>query len=315
MLLILSLLFLVTLSYVGVKLVIQYAHKLDLYDVPNERSHHCNVTPSGAGLGFVSALLIAFLLFHFQLFFEYWYIFLTILIVFLTGVWDDKNDVSAKTKFIFIFFATFVLYFNGVSIDTLGMWFNHEVLIPTWLAVLLSLLFVGGMTNGVNLIDGIDGLAASVSLVILFFFCIIGLEYHSDIIFTLASFTMAALVGFLFFNWNPAKIFMGDSGSLTLGFIISVLSLLSIEYVNPMALLYVVALPVIDTFIVMVRRIRNGKSPFKPDKTHMHHILVKFFDNRVKMTVLFLAVLQMIYGGIGYALIELASKGLSLIHI
>ena len=97
---------------------------------------------------------------------------------------------------------------------------------------------------------------------------------------------------------------MGDSGSLTLGFIISVLAVMSIEYIHPVIILYLAALPVLDTLVVMVRRIRRGKSPFSPDKTHIHHIMVKFFEMNVRKTVIFLVILQMIFSGVGYLLID-----------
>lgn len=83
------------------------------------------------------------------------------------------------------------------------------------------------------------------------------------------------MVAFLLFNWYPAKIFMGDSGSLFLGFVISVIATMSLKYIHPVAVLYLAALPIMDTLIVMVRRMRRGMSPFTPDKTHMHHILLK----------------------------------------
>lgn len=296
------------LSYISVMFLIKYAHKLDLYDVPNERSHHCSVTPRGAGIGFVSALFLSLAFFEFSLFSSYWYIFLAIFVVFVIGVIDDKSDVSARLKFIFIFIAIFLLWLNDLTIDTLGIWFGHEVTLHTIVALLFSLFALAGYTNALNLIDGIDGLSSTISIVILSFFLLVGLEYQSDIIVTLSSFTIAVLVGFLFFNWNPAKIFMGDSGSLTLGFIISVLCILSIEYIHPVAVLYLTAIPTLDTLIVMVRRIRRGKSPFSPDKTHIHHILVKFFDNNVKKTVFFLAVLQSVFGGIGYALLDMINS-------
>ena len=91
--------------------------------------------------------------------------------------------------------------------------------------------------------------------------------------------------------------------------IISVLAVLSIEYIHPVTILYLAAIPILDTLIVMIRRIRRKKSPFSPDKTHLHHILVKFFDNNIQRTVGFLVLLQVIFSGIGYAIIDSMSKG------
>lgn len=304
----LKLLAITLLSYLLVKLVIRLAHKLDLYDVPNERSHHCNVTPSGAGIGFVMAFFIAAFGFEFPLLSEYWYIFLAIFMVFGMGVYDDRHDVSAKLKFIAIFFAVFVMWLSGFSVNTLGVWYGYELTLASWFALPFSMFALAGFTNALNLLDGIDGLSGSISFVILLFFAFLGFEYHNDLMVVLSAFTIAAIMGFLFLNWNPAKIFMGDSGSLTLGFIISVLAVLSLEHIHPIAILYLAALPILDTLVVMVRRIRRKQSPFSPDKTHIHHILVKFFDMSVKKTVLFLVILQIVFSSIGYMILDSINK-------
>ncbi len=306
--LLLKLAFTTLLSYLFVRYLIKKAHSLGLYDVPNERSHHCSITPSGAGIGFVLALISTLFLFEYELIQSYLFIFFSILSVFVIGIIDDRHDIRAKWKFVVIFFASFILWWHGLSVDTLGTWYGNEINLYVWIALPFTMFTIAGCTNALNLIDGIDGLAGSVSIVILFFFAAVGFKYHSDIIVILSSFTIATLVGFLIFNWNPAKIFMGDSGSLTLGFIISVLSVLSLEYIHPLTILYLTALPILDTLIVMVRRIRRGKSPFKADKTHIHHILVAFFDGDVKRTVVFLMMLQIIFSGVGYALLDIMSK-------
>jgi UDP-GlcNAc:undecaprenyl-phosphate GlcNAc-1-phosphate transferase len=296
-------------SYFLVKQVIKHAHSLHLLDIPNERSHHCNIIPSGAGIGFVAALFVGLISFELQLILEYWFIFLSILIVFAMGIYDDRHDVSAKLKFIAIFLAVGVLFFNGVVIDSLGVWYGYDISLVWWIALPFSMFALAGFTNALNLIDGIDGLSSSISVVILLFFAFLGFEYEDNLLIVLSSFTIASIIGFMFLNWNPAKIFMGDSGSLSLGFIISVLAVISLEYIHPVAILYLTAIPILDTLIVMIRRIRRGKSPFSPDKTHLHHILVKFFDNNVPQTVSFLVLMQIIFSGIGYALLDSMSKG------
>ena len=308
MTLILKLLSIIILTYILVKVVIKLAHKLDLYDVPNERSYHCNVTPSGAGIGFIMSFFIAIFIFEFQLLSEFWYIFLSIFMVFSVGIYDDRHDVSAKLKFVVIFIATFIMWLYGFSIDTLGVWYGYNIALTSWIALLFSMFALAGFTNALNLIDGIDGLSSSVSLIILLFFALLGFEYHNDLIVIISTFTIATLIGFLFFNWHPANIFMGDSGSLTIGFIISVLAVLSLENIHPIAVLYLAAIPVLDTLIVIVRRIRRGKSPFSPDKTHIHHIMVRFFDMNVKKTVGFLVILQIIFSSIGYMILDSINK-------
>ncbi len=308
MTLILKLFSIIILSYILVKIVIKLSHKLDLHDVPNERSHHCSVTPSGAGIGFVMSFFITIFIFEFQLLSEFWYIFLSIFMIFALGVYDDRHDVSAKLKFVVILIATFIMWLYGFSIDTLGVWYGYNIALIPWIALLFSMFTIAGFTNSLNLIDGIDGLSGSVSLIILLFFAFLGFKYHNDLIVIISTFTIATVIGFLFFNWHPAKIFMGDSGSLTLGFIISVLAVLSLENIHPIAVPYLVAIPVLDTLIVMVRRIRRRKSPFSPDKTHIHHIMVKFFDMNVKKTVGFLVILQIIFSSIGYMILASINK-------
>ena len=105
---------------------------------------------------------------------------------------------------------------------------------------------------------------------------------------------MAALAAFLLFNWHPAKIFMGDSGSLTLGFVISVLAIRATEYIHPVSVVFLVSLPVFDTLIVMIRRKVSSQSMFTADKTHIHHVLFNFFEGDTKRTVIFLSIFQII---------------------
>jgi len=165
-----QLLFVMLLSYFFVLVVIKNAAKLKLLDTPNERSHHCNIIPSGAGIGFMMAFFVAMLLFEFQLFVEYWFIFAAISIVFATGVYDDRNDISAKLKFIAIFIAVLLLCANGYDANTLGVWYGREITLVWWLAVPLSMFAIAGFTSALNLVDGIDGLSSSISVVILLFF-------------------------------------------------------------------------------------------------------------------------------------------------
>lgn len=108
---------------------------------------------------------------------------------------------------------------------------------------------------------------------------------------------IAAILAFMMFNWNPAKIFMGDSGSLTLGFLIALLSIKALPYIQPTSVLFIAAIPIMDTLIVMIRRLKSGKSPFSPDKLHIHHLLLRFFN--VKKTVFLLIIMQTLYSMIG----------------
>lgn len=163
------------LSFLLIKLIMKNAVKLKLLDIPNERSHHCDIIPRGAGIGFITAFIAGVALFEFSLFIEYWFLFLSIFMVFSIGVLDDRHDASPKMKFLVIFFAVFVLWMFDMSISTLGVWFEYDLKLY-WLALPFSMFALAGFTNALNLIDGLDGLAAGVSIVILMFFGFIGFE-------------------------------------------------------------------------------------------------------------------------------------------
>jgi UDP-GlcNAc:undecaprenyl-phosphate GlcNAc-1-phosphate transferase len=281
--------------------MIRNAGKFGMMDIPNERSIHRKPVPRGGGIGFVSAVLIISLFFNFSYFIEYYYIYLSILVVFTVGVVDDKRGVTPVTKFIFIFLATLILYLNDFYVASLGSFLGYEITLPTVLILPFTFFAIAGFTNAFNLLDGLDGLAGGVSMVMLGAFLAIGILYDDLLIVTLSSFFIVTVFTFLLFNWHPAKIFMGDSGSLTLGFVISILSIQSLEYLTPAAVLFIIALPILDTFIVMTRRIQRGRSPFKADRNHMHHFIYKVKMD-VRFTVILIVYVQLAFSIIGYQL-------------
>lgn len=267
------------LSFVFIKLIIRYAVSLHLIDIPNDRSTHSIEKPLGAGVGFILAMLSGSLFYDFHTVLAHWYIYLALLMVLAVGLWDDMYHVSPKVKIIVISLAVILLWRYDISIDTLGSYDGKEITLG-WLALPFTLFAVVGFTNSLNLIDGIDGLASMVSFLILGFFGYIGYEHSDVLMLTLSGFTLAGLFVFILFNYHPAKIFMGDSGSLSLGFIITVLAMLSLKYIHPMVAIYFTALPLYDTLIVVIRRIKKGHSILSPDKTHIHHIVLRYFGDR-----------------------------------
>jgi UDP-GlcNAc:undecaprenyl-phosphate GlcNAc-1-phosphate transferase len=280
---------------------------LGLIDIPNERSSHCSIIPRGAGIGFVIALFVSVMIYDMTMFIHYWYVYASVMMVFGIGVLDDIYDTPPKAKFLVIFAAVLLLWWYGICIDSLGVWFGFDIELM-WFALPFTMFALAGFTNALNLIDGLDGLAGSVTIVIVGFFGYIGYAYSNDLMLVLSLFTIASLLGFMVLNYNPAKVFMGDSGSLSLGFVVSILAVLSVEYIHPVVVLYIAAVPILDTLIVMIRRVRRGRSPFSPDKTHIHHILVRAIGNKdedgklingTKRTVWFLILLQVMFSGIG----------------
>lgn len=299
------------ISYTTIFVLIRYADKFGLVDIPNERSMHDKMIPRGAGIPFVLSVFFTLLLFDFDYFITYYYVYLAIAIVFISGIWDDYKNISPKIKFIFIFFASVLLYMNDIAIYSFGTYFGYEIILPVWFVFPFTFFAIAGYTNALNLMDGLDGLAASIAIVIFITFFAIGLEHKDELLMTLSSFFTVSILAFLLFNWNPAKIFMGDSGSLALGMVIVILSIHSLQYITPASVLFIIALPILDTFIVMTRRIQRGQSPFQADKNHMHHFLFNMKGD-VRYTVMILVMMQMVFSLIGYQVSE-ANNLISLI--
>jgi UDP-GlcNAc:undecaprenyl-phosphate GlcNAc-1-phosphate transferase len=289
------------LSVLAISLLIKHAKTLGLQDIPNQRSSHKKTTPRSAGIGFIFAPLLVLSIFNFSHVSEYYFIYLSIFFITLVGVYDDKYNVSHRIKFLGLLLVAIFVSYHGVLIESLGVYFGYNIELPFWLALIFSTFAIIGFTNALNLMDGLDGLAGGLSIIMLLFYLTIGFVYDDMLMITLSSTFIISLVAFLLFNWYPAKIFMGDSGSLSLGFIIAILSIESLQYIAPSAVLFIIAMPLIDTFIVMRRRIQRGQSPFKADKNHIHHFLYKTKVN-VKISVMLLLYLQLALSIVGYQL-------------
>ncbi|OHE17044.1 MAG: undecaprenyl-phosphate alpha-N-acetylglucosaminyl 1-phosphate transferase, partial [Sulfurimonas sp. RIFOXYD2_FULL_37_8] len=246
-------------TFLFIKLLIRYAPSIGLVDIPNHRSTHKTVTPRGAGIGIVVGVMISDFLFLNTIVLDHFATFLAIFLVFMIGVLDDHRDATPKTKFYVIFAAVLLIAYDDIVIHSLGHLFGYQITLG-WFAIPFTMFAVAGFTNALNLSDGLDGLAGGLSIIILSTLCVIGYENNDYFIVSMSLSFISAILAFMWFNWNPAQIFMGDSGSLTLGFLISVLAIKSLEYINPMSVLFITAIPIIDTLIVMIRRKRNGHS-------------------------------------------------------
>ncbi len=306
----LALIFIVAL--ILIKIIIINALKLGLVDVPNARSMHVRHHPRGAGIGFFLAVALVEPFFHFHLIFEHILTIVAVLAVFIVGVLDDHQDTSPNTKFVVLALASLLVYFDGISVTTLGNLFGFDVNLG-WFALPFTLFAIVGFTNALNLIDGLDGLAGSVSLVIFIALFSVGYSYDDPFMMLLSGGFIASLLAFLVYNWNPASIFMGDSGSLVLGFVIGLLVIKAASYIQPVTVLFIIAVPLLDTIIVMVRRKLEGKSMFKADKTHIHHLLYMFFNKDIKKSVVLLVIVQAAYTITGLMIVDVSNQSLSLV--
>ena len=267
------------------RLLMDFGYKLGLVDQPNERSSHTKIVPRVGGLAIFLPYLVLGLGFYLtgydflQLNSGYWIGLGAILTL---GTLDDRLDLSSALKF-FIQFAVAAYYVlsTGNYVDNLYGLFGIGAL-PSWLGISLSIITVVYLINAVNLIDGVDGLAAGISLLALYLFSTLmgGGEYLITSIFI-----GLGLIVFMGFNYsNKRKIFLGDAGSLSLGFIIATFAMEFLHSgnahhlhlnLNPVIVaILILGYPVADTIRVFAIRISMGLSPFNADRRHMHHVLL-----------------------------------------
>lgn len=285
-------------SFGLIKLLMTYSVSLGLVDEPNIRSMHTIQKSRAGGIAIFLSFIIGILCFSIPINI---YLIIAFIIVFLLGIYDDICESSSKVKFVWLIVSAIFLYLGDIYIGSIGIFGGYEVLLPPALALVFSIFAIVGFVNAMNLIDGLDGLSSGIAVVILCAYAYLGYKYNDIFLFYISVILIVALLAFLFYNWYPSKLFMGDSGSLTLGFVIAVLSIHSVQegYITPVTVLLLAAVPILDTLVVMIRRIRRGKSPFNPDKSHIHHVILKQHYNNVPKTTKILVLLQVVFVYIG----------------
>lgn len=271
-------------------LVKKLAYRVGAVDRPNQRKVHAKIMPRLGGLAIFLAFLIGVLIYRpeNQAIIP---IIIASFIIILTGVLDDMLEISAKAKFLGqTIAAAIVIFFGDITIASINLPFGG-VLDFGYLSIPLTLIWIVGITNAINLIDGLDGLAAGVSTIALFTLSAMAFIMNDGFVLMMALILAASSLGFLFYNFHPAKIFMGDTGALFLGFIISVLALLGFKNVTFVSLVIPVIMlgvPISDTFFAIVRRLLNKQPPFQPDKSHLHHRLISIgFTHKQTVTIIY----------------------------
>ena len=254
------------------------AGRFQMVDFPNPRKVHTCPVPRIGGFAMALGALVPLILWTKADNFVRAYLAGAGTLV-LFGLADDMKGLGYKAKFTGqVIAALIAVFFGGVRIESLGTLLPGAMQLPDWFSFPLSLVAIVGVTNAINLSDGLDGLAGGISL--LGFCCIGYLAYLAgDNAVIILSLSMAgAIFGFLRFNTHPASLFMGDTGSQLLGFSAIVLAIKITQGntpFSPVLPLVILGFPVLDTLTVMVERVREGRSPFSPDKNHFHHRLIR----------------------------------------
>lgn len=296
-------LFAVSLGMVIIPRILVISHKKRLYDVPDARKVHTMPVPRLGGLSFFSVILMSmFLVIGFRLYFwdmdtsslsfnmlyEYLFLFVGMTLLYLVGVCDDLVGVGYRYKFAVQIAAAFLLVLSGNWFDSFGGLFGIYS-VPVWVGVPFTVFIVVYITNAINLIDGIDGLASGLCCIALSVLSVIFFLRGQYVYALLAVCTLGILMPFwcynVFGNANRGhKLFMGDAGSLTLGYVISFLIIhmsvtneVSPTLSNPYMVIAfsTVLVPLLDVIRVVLHRLREHKNPFLPDKNHFHHKLLR----------------------------------------
>ena len=295
----LEIFFLLFITYFFYQILNKFAKKLNLIDLPNARSSHNSPTIRGFGIVIFISIGLTLLIFQTSLLIDKAYLLSSILLIGMLGMVDDIKTTPPIIKIATLILVYIFLYSEGILITDLGVFLGTNIQLSLVVGITFSAIVIAAFTNAFNLIDGLDGLSGLISIIIFTTFLSIGIINNDQLLTTIPVLFITSLSVFIFYNWNPAKVFLGDSGSLMIGFVISILAVRSLYYIEPISILYITAVPILDAIFVTFRRVLEGGSPFKADKFHCHHILLSYFDKNVKKTVIVISFFQLVLSVVG----------------
>lgn len=275
------------ITFLAIPSIIKVAIIKNLFDEPGERKAHKSSVPTLGGLAIFAGVVFSY---------TFWssgigdettqYIIAAIIVMFFIGIKDDIIELTAKKKFYGqLISAIIIVVFAEIRVTNLfGVFGIYEI--PYWFSILFSLFTILTIVNAFNLIDGIDGLAAGIGAIASFAFGLWFYNYN-QISLCILSFTLfSSLLAFLVYNFSPANIFMGDTGSLIVGLILAILAINFIQLSfasppyafpfrsSPAMAIAILIIPLFDTLRIFILRVLQKRSPFKADRNHMHHVLL-----------------------------------------
>lgn len=268
--------------------LMRVAARLNIVDLPNDRKVHTVAIPRVGGVAMVVGAVLPLLLWLLPLP-EVIGLLLGMGVILAFGVWDDRADLDYRLKFAGQCLAALIVWWAGARVEALPL-IGELTLLWSFGFTLLALLAI---TNAVNLADGLDGLAGGSTLLSLAAIAVLGYMAGQVAVVLIALAVMGSILGFLRFNTHPAQVFMGDAGSQFLGFATGVLAIFLTQGENSLYSLslpiLLLGLPILDTALVMIQRLREGRSPFSPDKNHIHHrLLAAGFDHYQAVFVIYI---------------------------
>ena len=299
------------IAFLIVPVIIKYSLRKNLVDIPGRRKIHKKVTPSMGGIAIFLGFFISSLIW---IDIQGWgyikFILVALFVIFFIGVRDDLVPLRAMVKLMGqLMAASLLIFLFDLRIKTFyGLFGVYEL--PDTVSYVITYLTIIVITNSFNLIDGLDGLAGTIAIVALLAF---GVWFYlvNDQIFSILSFAMlGSIFAFLIFNWEPSEVFMGDTGALVIGMMLAILAIhfINVNYSLPAMTPYkfngsvgtaacIIIIPLVDTLRIVILRLSKRQSPFAPDKSHVHHAIMRLGMTHGQ-TTLILAGVQMFYIGL-----------------
>ena len=279
------------ISLILVPFVAKLAIKIGAVDKPNERKVHTKIMPRMGGLAIYLSFFAVLFLSH-EMTMQHIGLLTGGTVLVLVGIIDDKTDMPAKIKLLGQIFAACIVVAAGVRVEFMTNFILGGVFPLYIFSVPFTVLWIVAITNAVNLIDGLDGLAAGTSIIAAATMAISGYATGQTEMASMALILIGASLGFLKYNFHPAKIFMGDTGSMFLGYNLSVLAIMgftkSFTVLSLVTPILVLAIPILDTLFSIIRRKMNNKPIFTPDKNHLHHCLLNYgFSHRNTVLIIY----------------------------
>ncbi len=290
--------FALVITWNSIPHIIKWAHKSGKLTGANHRSSHKSPTPSLGGVGILLGMLVVLPFLELPL--PIAATCISVIILFATGLLDDLYTINVKFKLIFQIISALLIYFSGLQIESLHGVFGIFEIPQIW-SFVITVLFIVGVINAFNLLDGINGLAGSLTVINSAVFGLI-FYFNGQTDFALIAFALfGGVLGFLRYNMLNAKIFLGDSGSLFIGlfmsvFVIQTLQTNTYSELSVSLALSLICIPIFDMLRLITTRIMEHKSPVMADKNHLHHLVVKATKNHIQATILIITLHLVLLG-------------------
>lgn len=276
--------------------IIKISFKLNVVDMPGHRKVHKVPIPTLGGLAIFFSFLAGLLIIQPQSSYHLAIVIGALLMIIL-GFMDDLYHLTAKAKFLFqVTIACLVVFWGDLQVSFINLPFGGQLEFG-WLSIIVTIFWIVGITNAINLIDGLDGLSAGISAIVLLTIGSMAIIMDNVYVLSMSIILFWSILGFLPYNFHPAKTFMGDTGSLFLGYMIAVLSLLgfkNVTFISFVIPILILAVPIFDTVVAIIRRLVQKRPIASPDSSHLHHKLLQLGMTH-RQAVLFMYLLSSLF--------------------